>query len=113
MKNKIFGGFTPLNWLNKGFGTNDPTNQTFIFSLNLKKKYNMLKKNGRGIYCSKEYGPTFGDSDFDLKENMKFGETYANSSCNFLSNNNLELTGGKGAYERYETDELEIFKVLY
>ena len=36
-KNKIFGGFTPLNWLSEGGGTNDPTNQTFIFSLNLKK----------------------------------------------------------------------------
>ena len=112
-KNKIFGGFTPLNWLSEGGGTNDPTNQTFIFSLNLKKKYNMLRKNGRGIYCSNDYGPNFGDCDFDLKKNMKLGETYANSSCNFLSNKNLELTGGKGEHEEYEADELEIYKVLY
>ncbi len=44
---------------------------------------------------------------------MKLGETYANSSCNFLSNKNLELTGGKGVKEEYEADELEIYKVLY
>ena len=112
-KNKIFGGFTPLNWLSKGGGINDQTNKTFIFSLNLKKKYNMIKKNDRGIYCSNNYGPNFGDCDFDLKENMKLGETYANSTCNFLSNENLELTGGKGRREEFEADELEIFKVIY
>ena len=44
---------------------------------------------------------------------MKLGETYANSSCNFLSNENLELTGGKGGYEKFETDELEVYKVIY
>jgi len=44
---------------------------------------------------------------------MKLGETYANSSCNFLSNNNLELTGGKGDHEEYKADELEVHKVLY
>ena len=56
----------------------------------------MLIKNGYGIYCREDYGPNFGDCDFDLKKNMKLGETYANSSCNFLSNKNLEFTGGKG-----------------
>ena len=43
-KNKIFGGFTPLNWLTEGNGANDPSNQTFIFSLNLKKNIICLKK---------------------------------------------------------------------
>ena len=43
---------------------------------------------------------------------MKKGESYANSSCNFLSNNNLELTGGKGNYEIFGTEELEIYKVI-
>ena len=112
-KNKIFGGFTPLNWKNQGSGTMDETNQTFIFSLNLKKKYNMLKKDGYAIYCTKRYGPNFGDCDFDLKENMKTGESYANSNCNYLSNYNLELTGGKGDHEDFETEELEVYKVTY
>ena len=33
-KNKIFGGFTPLNWEGSGGSKNDESNQTFIFSLN-------------------------------------------------------------------------------
>ena len=73
----------------------------------------MLKKNGCGIYCTKKNGPQFGDYDFGLTKNLKIGETYANSSCNFLKDNNLELTGGKGGSEKFETEELEIYKVIY
>ena len=112
-KNKLFGGFTPLNWNNQGGGIQDLSNKTFIFSLNLKKKYNMIKANGRGISCNSNNGPNFGDCDFRLKVNMKNGETYANSSCNFLRDNNLELTGGCGSYEDFEVEELEIYKVIY
>ena len=112
-KNKIFGGFTPLNWKNQGYEIKDKSNQTFIFSLNLKKKYNMLKKDGYAIYCRKDYGPNFGNSDFDLNENMKTGESYANEYCNFLCDNNLELTGGKGNNENFETEELEVYQVIY
>ena len=79
----------------------------------MKKKFNMINKKGDGIYCSGYYRPNFGNCDFDLKENMKNGETYANNFCNFLSNNNLELTGGKGAYENFDTEELEVYKVIY
>ena len=39
---------------------------------------------------------------------MKEGDTYANSNSNFLSQNNLELTGGSGDHENFETKELEI-----
>ena len=112
-KNKIFGGFTPLNWKNEGGFIYDKSNQTFIFSLNLKKKYNMIKQNGYGIDCYPDYGPNFGNCDFYLKENMKEGATYANNNCNFLSNKNLELTGGKGDHEDFETEEFEVYKVIY
>jgi len=112
-KNKIFGGFTPLNWKNKGCGIKDPSNQTFIFSLNLKKKYNMIKKDGIGIYCAKEDGPNLGGADFRLNQNMKTGFTYANDNCNFLKDGNLELTGGKGDNETFETEEMEVYKVIY
>ena len=44
---------------------------------------------------------------------MKQGYSYANSSCNFLSNNNLELTGGKGENEKFDTEELEVYRVIY
>ena len=111
-KNKIFGGFTPLNWNNNGNQLYDKSNQTFIFSLNLMKIYNMISNEREAIYCDNS-GPNFGLSDFDLQENMKTGKTYANEYCNFLSNENLELTGGKGDHESFETEELEVYKVIY
>ena len=111
-KNHIFGGFTPLDWKNEGGEINDKSNQSFIFSLNLMKKYDMIKKGGKAIRCLKNEGPDFGDEDFSLMENMKKGRTFANSSCNYLSNYNLELTGSKGEYENFETEELEIYKVI-
>ena len=112
-KNKIFGGFTPLNWSFKEVYEDDLNNQTFIFSLNIKKKFNMIKKNGHGIYCSKKYGPNFGCADFRLNENMQRGDTYANSNCNFLRENNLELTGGNGEHESFEAKEFEVYKVIF
>ena len=44
---------------------------------------------------------------------MKEGETYANSSCNFFSNKNLELTEGKGDSEYFSVEEFETYKVIY
>ena len=111
-EDKIFGGFTPLNWNENGGYYNDLSNQTFIFSLNLKKKYNMINKDRCAIYCSKESGPSFGSADFRLNENMKIGASYANKNSNFLSHNNLELTGGKGNDENFETDEFEVYLVI-
>ena len=67
-KNQIFGGFSPLSWNNEGGYKKDLNNQIFIFSLNLKKKFNMIRKDGNGIYCSKDYGPNFGSADFRLNK---------------------------------------------
>ena len=111
-KNRIFGGFSPLSWKIQGGGQYDKSNQTFLFSLNLLKKYEMISNNIKSVVFSKS-GPIFGDSDFNLAQNMKQGCSYANSSCNFLSNNNLELTGGKGNDENFETEELEVYRVIY
>ena len=49
----MFGGFTPLNWKNKGFWIRDLNNQTFLFSLDLKKKYKSTNENTNGIFCVK------------------------------------------------------------
>ena len=112
-KNKIFGGFTPLNWESKnGEYLKDESNQTFIFSINLMKKYDMIS-NFKSIYNYINNGPNFGCNDFSLLNNMKKGESYSNKYSIFLSNNNLELTGGKGNSESFETEELEVYKVIY
>ena len=44
---------------------------------------------------------------------MKKCSTYANSDTSFLSNNNLELTGGKGDHESFDIENFEVFKVIY
>ena len=113
INNKIFGGFAPLNWDISGIDKIDENNQTFIFSLSSMKKYDMINKDKSAICCNREYGPSFGASDFCILSNMKKGETYANEVTNFLSNNNLELTGGEGNNEYFDVDNFEVLKVLY
>ena len=44
---------------------------------------------------------------------MKVGYSFANSTSNFLSQSNLELTGGEGDQERFETKELEVYSVIF
>ena len=43
-KNYFIGEFTPLNWENdeEGISVYDKSNQTFIFSLNLNKRYDLI-----------------------------------------------------------------------
>jgi len=71
------------------------------------------KENQKAIYCVKNIGPCFGNNDFSLRANMKNGETYANNAYNFLSNNNLELTGQKGESGKFEAEEFELYRVIY
>ena len=111
-KNKIFGGFTPLDWKKGIYGIIDKSDQSFIFSLDLLKKYDIIKKNEYAIRCASG-GPNFGNADIWLKSDMKKGEIYANSVCNYLSNNNLELIGGKGEYDSFQTEEFEVYKVIF
>ena len=108
-KNLLFWGFTPLEWKLYGGDINDESNKTFIFSLNNKIKYDLIDKSKSAI--QNNYGPTFGNSDLSINSDMNNGITYTNSSCNFFSNNNLELTGGKGTYELFQVEELEVYKI--
>ena len=112
-KNKIFGGFTPLNWSQKNDYEIDMNNQTFIFSLNLKKKYNMIQKDGYAIHCSKALDQNLKIEIFDWMKIWKKEKHIQMNLPIFLSGNNLELTGGKGECEEFEINEFEIFKVIY
>ena len=112
--NKIFGGFTPLNWESgNDLLKVDKNNQTFIFSLDLMKKFDMINNEKAAIYCDKMKGPIFGASDINIQSNMKKCITYANVYTNFLSNNNLELIGEKGDHETINIDDFEVFKIIY
>ena len=60
-KNKIFGGFTPLNWeSDDDLLKVDKNNQTFIFSLDLMKKFDMINNEKAAIYFEKMKGLIFG-----------------------------------------------------
>ena len=112
-KDKTFGGFTPLNWEYKGDSLIDENNQTFVFSLNSMKKFDLISKERTAIYCNWEYGPSFGASDLSIESNMKKGETYANEYTNFFSEDNLELLGEKGENNSFDIKEIEVFTVIY
>lgn len=111
--NNIFGGFTPLNWEKDFQEKMDQSNQTFIFSLNLLKKFDMIDKKKCAIRCGIIDGPIFGDCDLGLNTNMSYGVTYANKKCNFFSDNNLILTGKKGEKDFFLTKEIEVYKVIF
>lgn len=113
-KNKIFGGFTPLNWTSNTFGIGlyDTSDKTFVFSLDLMKKYDMINKEKMAIYCKDIYGPIFGNYDIFLGKNMKIGSSYATKTPNFFSDNILELTGGMGENNEFEVEEMEVYKVV-
>ena len=58
-----FGGYTTQTWNNNQECKQD--DEAFLFSMNLRKKYNIQKGAECAIYCGGEYGPTFGEG-FDL-----------------------------------------------
>ena len=114
--NKIFGGFTPLNWkLPEDIERLiDSSDSTFLFSLSpKKKKFDMINKLDYAIRNDKDFGPIFGNFDLSLSGNMTRGGTFANNLCNFFSNNYLELTGDSGITTDFDVKEFEVYKVIY
>ena len=114
--NKIFGGFTPLNWkLPEDIERLiDSSDSTFLFSLSpKKKKFDMINKLDYAIRNDKDFGPIFGNFDLSLSGNMTRGGTFANNLCNFFSNNYLELTGDSGVTTDFDVKEFEVYKVIY
>jgi hypothetical protein len=100
-----FGGYTPFSFKSQVGDSPKNDNETFIFSLNLMKKFNKLKEESLIYFCP-DYGPCFGNggSDFFLEGNLDYGSTVNRS---FLINS--ELTNGEK--EKYNVNELEIYKV--
>ena len=124
----IFGGFTPVSWNSNDKKFKDIKKETFLFSLNLMKKYNMLNIEKSAIVCYKEHGPSFGNGtyinsinsityyrdifDIDFYKGLSQGTISAFESSNFFEFKQLELTEGKGMVESFYTKEIEVFKVI-
>ena len=122
--NYIFGGFTPLNWSTNNKDSYDQSKRTFIFSLNLMKKYEMFNSKKRAIFCDIDHGPSFGNNSFngyyyssncDINLNTSFlkGKICAIQDSNFLENEKLELIGERGKIEAFDTKEIEVFQIIF
>ena len=98
--------------ITNGGNKKDKDNQTFIFSLNLMKKYDMINKENTAIRCVKTIGLILEEEIFLLKKIWKKGKTYVNLATNFLSNNDLELIGEKGNYKVFDIEDFEVFKII-
>ena len=72
------------------------------------KKYELIDQKIQAIYRTTNNGPSFGKGQFELLKNMKNGELTIKG--NFPINN--ELTNGKDNLS-FETEEFEVYKVLY
>ena len=64
-----FGGFTPIPWKSKGGFIEDKKNQTFVFSLDNKKIYNLISIYQEAVYHHEDYGPRFGWKDIIIEGN--------------------------------------------
>ena len=112
-KEKKFGGFTSLNWKSEGGFIIDTSDQTFIFSLNLGKKYDLNDKEKSSIKFDLNNGPCFGNGDIIVYQNMNEGKTYANEKSSFLDDNNLEIIQLEGEQQGFNIQEIEIYRVIF
>jgi hypothetical protein len=93
-KNFIIGGFTPLSFYNDEGGKKvyDSSNQTFIFSLNSMKKYDLIDPNiNYAIYNYSGYGPNFGNGNIRLNDNVNYGDSFSYGHCSFINDGSKEL----------------------
>ena len=101
-----FGGYTPFSFKSQTGPSPVKDNETFIFSLNLMKKF-IKKKEESLVFFDPNYGPCFGHdgSDFFINGNLNSGSTIDGS---FLIKS--ELTNGEDG--EYNVNDLEIYKVI-
>ena len=101
-----FGGYTPFSFKSEIGYSPKNDDKTFIFSLNLMKKFNGIRDDSL-VYFDPGYGPCFGNggTDFYLNGNLDTGKTINRS---FIRN--YELTNGES--DNYDVKELEIYKVI-
>ena len=117
--NQIIGGFTSLEW--KSLDSNhcvleDKTRRTFIFSLNLMKKFEMFSNQKTAIYSYENYGPSFGDKEIfilnDLHKLQITTGTYSIDKNNFFHQKNINLIESESNYEFFDIIEIEVFQIL-
>ena len=102
-----FGGFTFENWESCNEGKWKKDNKSFLFSLNLNKRYFQKDKNiNDNIYCLNIFGPCFSyDLAFkckDMKKCTSWGKmTYLD---------NKEMANNEN--NNFDVEEVEVFKII-
>ena len=123
---EIIGGFTTLNWetTTEREKKYDELGLTFLFSLTLNKKFDMIKQYTYPAIQNLYYlGPDFGSADLLLDRNLRDGVSYAYSDCSFFYDGKIELVedkgetrfraGRNGGVAYFNILEFEVYKVIY
>ena len=103
-----FGGFTTQNWnYDKDYDKKDPN--SFIFSLDNKKKYNLKDNSNRAIH-TKCYVIYFGNADFCLGEHFLANK---NSWCNKGARYFKAEWNNISGEEYFIVKEFELYQVFF
>ena len=106
-----FGGFTPIPWNSKGGFIKDENNQTFVFSLDNKKIYN-LKFPKFAVLHNVNNGPCFG-CGFDVGIE---GNPIKENGLS-IRQHSFDYKGDKNALSEHKTDskalEYEVFQIEF
>ena len=104
-----FGGYTTQTWNKDEECKQD--DEAFLFSINLRKKYEIQKGVECAIYCGGEYGPTFGEG-FDLclcNNFMGVNGNYSNFPKSYGKGSSVnELTGNN---RNFKINDVEVYLV--
>ena len=115
--NRRFGGFTSVQWTSPTSGEWKDDPNAFLFSLDKQKIYS-YKKNGKAIYCYKDYGPKFGGGgDMGINQHgiqEKDLHTYeSSSSCSYNYNGDNNALSEDGKCSFIYAAEYEVFQVVF
>jgi len=102
-----FGGFTTETWAGEG---DKLDKEAFCFSLNKKKIYN-YKKGKSSIYVSPDYGPTFGNCVFEIKD--EFITNGGMCSQDYFYDNQETECDINNEEEQFDIEELEAFNITF
>ena len=106
---KKFGGFTPISWKSNGSYKDDPSSNSFIFSLDKQKIYS-VKKGWYSVYHNESNGPSFGNDicieGNPLKENTLYTKKW---SYDYKGDNNSLLDNSN----KIKALEYEVFQIIF
>ena len=103
-----FGGYTSIGWNNKD-NTYKSDEKAFLFSLNLKEKYSVLKNDTNIIGCYSYRGVDFNNDCYFCQDNMT--NCYSSGDYSFLKGKGRVLASNNND-ATFKVDEVEIFKII-